>query len=113
MLALVLVFVASVTDGIDGYLARHFAWTSRLGSYLDPIADKLLLVSLYIVLGIAGVVPIWLMWLVLGTRRADLSHGRLRVSIHEQSGVSRQRMGQDQHDYPDGCGGGAAGRASI
>ena len=65
-MALALVFIAGVTDGIDGYLARHFAWTSRLGAYLDPIADKLLLVSLYIVLGMRGVVPLWLMWLVLG-----------------------------------------------
>lgn len=61
-----LIFVAGVTDALDGWLARHFEWTSRLGAYLDPIADKLLLVSSYVALGFQGSVPAWLVWLILG-----------------------------------------------
>lgn len=64
--ALLLIFVAGATDALDGYLARRFDCTSRLGAYLDPIGDKLLLVSVYVTLGLRGGVPRWLMWLVLG-----------------------------------------------
>lgn len=43
LLTLILFAVASVSDGVDGYLARRFDWTSRFGAILDPIADKLML----------------------------------------------------------------------
>ena len=65
-LALTLVFVAGATDAVDGFLARHFHSTTRLGAYLDPIADKLLLVSVYVMLAVDGAVPVWLVGLVLG-----------------------------------------------
>ncbi len=65
-LAILLLFIAGVTDALDGYLARRFRWTSRFGAYLDPVGDKLLLVSVYLTLGLRGAIPIWLMWLVLG-----------------------------------------------
>ena len=65
-LALMLVFIAGTTDAVDGYLARHFNWTTRVGAYLDPIADKLLLVSVYVMLAVDDVVPTWLVGLVLG-----------------------------------------------
>jgi cardiolipin synthase (CMP-forming) len=64
--ALGLMFTSGVTDAADGYLARRYRWQSRLGGYLDPIADKLLLVTVYISLGIAGLVPRWLVALVVG-----------------------------------------------
>jgi cardiolipin synthase len=51
---------AAISDGLDGWLAKTFGWTSRLGKILDPIADKLLLVSLYLVLAFLGLVPMWL-----------------------------------------------------
>ncbi len=65
------VFVAAgISDGIDGYLARRFGMKSALGAYLDPIADKLLLMSSYLFLAIpsfpgAVKVPVWLAFLVL------------------------------------------------
>lgn len=52
--------VAAVSDGLDGYLAKRFAWTSELGKVLDPVADKLLLVSVFITLTMVGMVPLWL-----------------------------------------------------
>ena len=63
--ALALFVVAGLSDGLDGFLAKHFHWQSRLGSYLDPLADKLLLVSCYAVLGWLGQIPVWLVALVV------------------------------------------------
>lgn len=65
-LALLLFFVAGLSDGVDGYLARHFGWFSRLGAIADPLADKLLLVTAYLMLTLQGVLPFWLFMLVLG-----------------------------------------------
>ena len=55
-----LFFLAGVSDGLDGFLAKHYHWQSRLGSYLDPLADKLLLVSCFLVLAWMGLIPVWL-----------------------------------------------------
>ncbi len=60
------VFVlAGVSDGIDGFLARQFNLRSELGSYLDPLADKALLVSIYISLAVLGELPLWVTILVV------------------------------------------------
>lgn len=63
--ALLLFFVAGMSDALDGFLAKRFGWTSRLGSILDPLADKALLVSCYLVLGWQGWLPLWLVIAVL------------------------------------------------
>ncbi|MET3792635.1 CDP-alcohol phosphatidyltransferase family protein [Aquamicrobium terrae] len=52
--------VAGVSDGVDGFIARQFNQRSQLGAYLDPIADKTLLVSVFVVLGYIGELPLWL-----------------------------------------------------
>lgn len=55
------VFVAAgVSDAVDGYLAKRFDWRTELGSYLDPLADKLLIVSIFIALGVRNELPLWL-----------------------------------------------------
>ncbi len=60
------VFVAAgVSDALDGFLAKRFDMETDLGKYLDPIADKALLVSVYVTLGIEGYVPNWLVILVV------------------------------------------------
>nr|WP_246180527.1 CDP-alcohol phosphatidyltransferase family protein [Marinobacter changyiensis] len=64
--ALIVFFVAAVTDGIDGFLARHFEWRSRLGAIADPLADKALLITAYLMLTWTGVLPLWLFLVVLG-----------------------------------------------
>jgi len=51
---------AAVTDGLDGFLAKRFHWTSELGKALDPLADKILLVTAFITLSLLGIVPMWL-----------------------------------------------------
>ena len=58
--ALVCFVVAGVSDGIDGFIARQFDQRSELGAYLDPMADKLLLVSVFVMLGWMGELPLWL-----------------------------------------------------
>jgi cardiolipin synthase (CMP-forming) len=64
--ALAVAALAGATDAADGYLARRFAWSSQLGAYLDPLADKLLLVAVYLALGANADVPVWLVALVFG-----------------------------------------------
>ena len=49
--------IAGLTDGLDGLLARRFGWQSQLGTVLDPIADKLMLVTAFIVLSMRSVFP--------------------------------------------------------
>jgi cardiolipin synthase (CMP-forming) len=57
--------VAGISDGVDGFLAKRFHMASELGAYLDPLADKALLVSIYVALGIARALPISLVILVV------------------------------------------------
>ena len=58
--AFLLFLLAGFSDAADGFLAKRFGWRSELGAYLDPIADKALLVSIYVTLGFAGHLPVWL-----------------------------------------------------
>lgn len=51
---------AGVSDAVDGFVARHYNQRSRLGAYLDPMADKLLLVSVFVMLGYMNELPLWL-----------------------------------------------------
>lgn len=64
-LAMLLFFVAAASDGLDGYLARRFDWRTRLGGFLDPAADKLLMLSMYITLWSVDRLPTLLVLLVL------------------------------------------------
>lgn len=62
--ALYIFFIAGFTDGLDGWLARHFKWQSAFGSFIDPVADKLLVASSFISLALIGSLPWWLVVLV-------------------------------------------------
>jgi cardiolipin synthase len=57
--------VAGLSDAVDGFVAKHFDQRSELGALLDPIADKTLLVSMYVTLGLSHHLPIWLVILVV------------------------------------------------
>jgi cardiolipin synthase len=72
-LAVGLLFVAGWTDAFDGWAARRWGQASRAGALLDPVADKALLVTVFISLGLGGAVPGWLVWLVLGRDAAILT----------------------------------------
>ncbi len=58
--AFLLFLAAGLSDAADGFLAKRYGWHSELGAYLDPVADKALLVSIYVTLGLAGHLPVWL-----------------------------------------------------
>jgi len=64
--ALAFFMIAAASDGLDGYLARRYQWQSHLGSIIDPIADKLFLITCFITLYWLGHLPLWLIVLVLG-----------------------------------------------
>jgi len=57
--------IAGVSDAVDGFLAKRFNMASELGAMLDPLADKALLVSIYMALGIWGAIPRWIVILVV------------------------------------------------
>lgn len=57
--------IAGVSDGLDGYIAKRFHFQSRLGSILDPIADKILLLCSYVMLVLLNHIPFWLMLTVV------------------------------------------------
>jgi cardiolipin synthase (CMP-forming) len=63
--AFLLFLAAGISDAVDGFLAKRFHMASELGAYLDPLADKALIVSIYVALGIAGALPISLVILVV------------------------------------------------
>ncbi|MEN8213372.1 MAG: CDP-alcohol phosphatidyltransferase family protein [Pseudomonadota bacterium] len=62
---LVLFVIAGVSDGVDGFLAKHYGWQTWLGGVLDPLADKFLLVSCFVALAWIGLLPWWLVALVM------------------------------------------------
>ena len=63
--ALAVFVIAGVSDGIDGFIAKRFHYESRLGAILDPVADKVLLVSAYVMLTVQHHVPLWLVIVVV------------------------------------------------
>ena len=63
--ALVVFGVAGFSDALDGFLAKRYGWSSRMGALMDPLADKLLLVSSFLTLGWLGWIPLWLVVLVV------------------------------------------------
>ena len=63
--ALALFWFAGFSDGLDGYLAVRFGWTTRLGGLLDPAADKLLITGLFVTLAFTGDIPVWLAAVVI------------------------------------------------
>lgn len=63
--AMIVFVVAGITDGLDGFLARILKQKTMLGAYLDPLADKALLVSSFITLSVLGMIPGWLAVIVI------------------------------------------------
>lgn len=76
--AFVYFLIAGISDGVDGFIARKFNQRSQLGAYLDPMADKLLLVSVFVVLGYMGELPLWLV--IVAVSRDALIVGAVMLS---------------------------------
>ena len=64
--SLALFLFAGISDAVDGYLARRFLWTSNFGTWADPLADKLIVGVVFVVLAIQGLVPAWLVFVTIG-----------------------------------------------
>lgn len=82
--ALIVFFVAGLTDGLDGMIARVFHQKSQLGAYLDPLADKILLVSSFLLLGHLQLVPNWLVVIAV-SRDAMILLGLMTLMHHHIS----------------------------
>jgi cardiolipin synthase len=78
--ALVVFTIAGVSDGLDGFLARYFNQRTALGAYLDPIADKLLLMAAYTTLAVLECLPNWLAVVVI-SRDVIIGLGMVTCSI--------------------------------
>jgi cardiolipin synthase len=92
MMAAFWLFVAAgATDAIDGYLAKRFNSKTELGAHLDPLADKALLVGIYLTLGWVGFIPLWLVILV-AFRDLTIVGGALLEQTITQSFKSRPMM---------------------
>lgn len=80
--ALAVFLLAGLTDGLDGLIARVFNQKSKLGAYLDPLADKLLLVSSFLLLGRLQLVPSWLVVIAV-SRDAIILLGLMMLMFHQ------------------------------
>ena len=95
--ALVVLALSAVSDGLDGLIARSFNQVSKIGQILDPIADRLLIFCSILALGIAGIIP-WWMLIVVGLRDlimavlvlvlAQLDYGPLPVHFVGKAGTA-------------------------
>ena len=76
--ALLVFLAACTTDGLDGFLARVLKQKTELGAFLDPMADKLLILSAFVTLAMFGKLPFWLVIIVI-SRDAILTMGGLII----------------------------------
>ena len=65
MSAFWLMLIAGFSDALDGFLARRYGWQTELGTLLDPLADKFLIAAMYLVFTLQGLIPLWLVALIL------------------------------------------------
>ena len=65
LIALLLFLVGGLSDGLDGFLARRYKWETELGVMLDPMGDKLMMLTAYLLLGWQNVLPVWLVVMVI------------------------------------------------
>ena len=72
--------LAAFTDALDGSLAKRYGWTSELGKHLDPLADKLLLMTVFVCLSVTGMVP-WLVTALVLLRDLVISFGALTYRV--------------------------------
>jgi cardiolipin synthase len=92
--ALIVILLAGISDGLDGFIAKRFQVQSELGAVLDPLADKILLISSFVMLGLLELIPFWLLvavvfrdfLIVSGYLAVVLLYGSAKM---QPSGISR------------------------
>jgi len=80
--ALIVFLVAGLSDGLDGFIAKRWGYTSRTGAILDPVADKLLMVSAYVMLAFVHKLPFWLVLAVVSRDALIVGGYLVYTSIH-------------------------------
>jgi CDP-diacylglycerol---glycerol-3-phosphate 3-phosphatidyltransferase len=90
--ALAVFVVAALTDLVDGHLARKYGWISNLGKFLDPLADKLLVVLAWTGLGKLGIIPQWTAYVVVG--RELLITGLRSIAAYAGVLIPPSRLGK-------------------
>jgi len=93
-LAAVLFILASVTDLLDGFLARMTGQITRLGALLDPLADKMLLLSAFGLLFYRGIVPLWILVTVLSKDVVVVSGWMIRYFLTRSSSAPPSLLGK-------------------
>jgi len=78
---LIVLIISGLSDGVDGFVARVFNQKSKLGAYLDPLADKIILISAFVTLSIRDLLPSWLTVLVI-SRDIMILMGVLILFLH-------------------------------
>ena len=91
-LAFWLFVAAGISDAVDGFIAKHFGATSALGKYLDPLADKALLLGVYVTLGNAGYLPTWLVILVVFREVIIIGGAILILMLTEEAKIETLRI---------------------
>ena len=87
--ALIIFIIASVTDAYDGYVARKYREESPLGKFLDPLADKILMSAAFISFVVMGLIPLWMVILVI-LRDFMVTGIRILMSAKDKTMVTRK-----------------------
>ena len=88
--------IAGASDALDGWMARRFQWMSRFGAAMDPVADKLLVATTFIIFTLQGHIPVWVAAIVLGRDAVIMTGAGVEVSAPTDiDGVCRQAFFSD------------------
>ena len=93
-LALVLFIIAGISDGIDGYLARRFNWTSDFGQFADPLADKCLILATLLALAFSERLPLWFVYTMLTRDGIILIGSMLYLLLFDSNQALPNRWGK-------------------
>ena len=111
--AFVAFIIAGISDAVDGYLAKTFGWKTELGAYLDPLADKLLIVSIFLALGVDGKLPLWLVIAVVSRDILIVIAVMLSWLLGNPDAHPPADRQQGQHGCADRAGGDRSGRRRL
>ena len=93
-MALVLFIVAGLSDGLDGYLARRFNWTSEFGQFADPLADKCLILATLLALAFSERLPLWFVYTMLTRDGVILIGSMLYLLLFDNNQALPNRWGK-------------------
>ena len=94
LMALVLFIVAGLSDGLDGYLARRYNWTSEFGQFADPLADKCLILATLLALAFSERLPLWFVYTMLTRDGLVLIGSMLYLLLFDRNQASSNRWGK-------------------